>query len=295
MKITYKNGELYYGDCREKLDELETHSIDLLLTDLPYGVTSNKKDIRLPMLDYVFYNGKQYEGYDNFIMQHITKNDFNSLRDYWNENVFEGLWTKLNRVVKPNGAMLLFGQGEFFSYLIQSNKKNYKTDYIWDKVLMSNHLNSSKQRLSKHEMIGVFYRKTPVYNPQMKEGKPLHSQGKKKGTKTEEELVNRNYGKYNITVDYDKRKGSTEKFPHSILTYQKPHPSKARHRTEKPVELLKELILTFSNPGDIVLDICAGSGSTGEAALACGRKYVLIENDIYEFKNIKENFDIYEQ
>lgn len=289
--MIYKNGAVLFGDCFEQITELEDNSVDMLLTDLPFGVTSNKKDIRLPMNDFIFYNKRMFEGYDNFIMSNIRKDDFHNLNDIWNENKQMGLWGHLNRVVKENGAMLLFCQGEFYSYLVQSNKQNYRTDYVWDKVLVSDHLNVKKKRMSKHEMIAVFYRKPPVYNPQMKEGKPLHSKGKGIKEKNPDEIKNQNYGKYNITDDYDYRKGSTDKYPHSILTYQKPHPSKARHRTEKPVDLLKELILTYSSEGDVILDICAGSGSTGEAALECGRKYIMIENDEVEYNKIITNFN----
>ena len=128
--------------------------------------------------------------------------------------------------------------------------------------------------LRQHEQIAVFYKALPTYNPQFTQGKPLHSKGFSYKNK---ELKNQNYGKFNATDDV--RAGSTEKYPASILSFAKPHPSVAQHRTEKPVALLEHLVNTYTNPGQVVLDNCMGSGSTGVACVNTGRRFVGMEID----------------
>ena len=132
--------------------------------------------------------------------------------------------------------------------------------------------------LRQHEQIAVFYRKLPTYNPQFSQGKPLHSRGSAYKNK---DAKNENYGKFH--PENDERSGSTEKYPTSILSFPKPHPSIAKHRTEKPVELLKWLIRTYTNEGDVVLDNCMGSGSTGVACVETNRQFVGIEMDAHYF------------
>ena len=133
--------------------------------------------------------------------------------------------------------------------------------------------------LRRHEQIAVFYKKLPVYNPQYTEGIPLHSKGKSYKSK---EPKNQNYGKlYNTD---DERSGSTEKYPTSILSFLKPHPSKSIHPTQKPVDLCEHLIKTYSREHDLILDNCMGSGTTAIACLNCSRDYIGFEKDkdIYE-------------
>lgn len=231
--------ERIFGDCLEKMDVIKDESVDLILTDLPYEETSNKLDIKIP---------------------------------------FKPMWKQYERIIKPKGTILLFGQGMFYVDLVSSNKKLFKYDIIWNKVLMTGHLNAKRMPLRCHEQIAVFYKKLGTYNPQMTEGKPLHSKGKSYLTK---EHKNQNYGHFNMTDD--SRAGSTLKYPKSIVTFQKPHPSKAKHRTEKPVELLEWLIKTYSNEGDLVLDSCMGSGGTGEACFNTNRSFIGIEKDEIEF------------
>lgn len=163
------------------------------------------------------------------------------------------------------------GREYFFVDLIDSNRKLYRYDLVWDKVLTSGFLNAKRMPLRRHEQIGVFYKKLPTYNLQFTEGKPLHSRGisyKGKNPK------NQNYGNYKMTDD---RAGSTKKYPTSVLTFSKPHSSVAKHRTEKSVELLEYLIKTYTNEGETVLDNCMGSGSTGVACINTNRNFIGIE------------------
>jgi site-specific DNA-methyltransferase (adenine-specific) len=231
--------KLYKGDCLDLFKNIEDKSVDMILCDLPYEVTKNKKDIKIP---------------------------------------FEPLWENYERVIKDNGAIVLFAQGIFYVDLVNSNRNLFRYDIVWDKKLTTGFLNAKRMPLRQHEHIAVFYKKPPTYNPQFKKGKPLHSKGK---SYKDKDPKNQNYGKFDSTDD--SRAGSTDKYPTSIFSFQKPHPSVAVHRTEKPVDLLKELISTYTNPGDLVLDNTMGSGNTGVAALELDRRFIGIEMDLEYF------------
>ena len=193
---------------------------------------------------------------------------------------FEPLWNQYKRMIKDNGCITLFGQGLFYVDLVNSNRSWFRYDLIWDKVLKSGFLNAKRCPLRQHEQIAIFYKKPPVYNPQFTEGKPLNSKGTAYLTK---DLKNQNYGNFHVTDD--SRKGCTEKYPTSILSFPKPHPSVAKHRTEKSVQVLEWLIKTYTNEGDTVLDNCMGAGSCGLACLNTNRNFIGIELD-------KKYFDI---
>jgi site-specific DNA-methyltransferase (adenine-specific) len=222
-------------------------SIDMILADLPYQQTQNKLDILIP---------------------------------------FEPLWKQYLRVIKNNGCIALFGQGLFYVDLVNSQRKLYRYDLVWDKVLSSGFLNANKMPLRRHEQIAIFYEKFPTYNPQMTEGNPLHGKGSAYKTK---ELTNNNYGKF-IPND-DTRKGSTQKYPTSILQYKKVHPSKSLHRTEKSIELLENLIKTYTNECDTVLDNVMGSGTCGVACKNLGRRFIGIEKEQKYFDIAKERIE----
>jgi len=225
------------GDSIDVMKTLPPNYVDLVVCDLPYGVTANKKDVVIP---------------------------------------FDKLWEQYDRVVKDNGTIVLFAQGLFLVYLVNSNRKDFRYDLVWDKELTSGFLDANRKPLRKHEHILIFQKKPRqcVYNPQFTVGKPLHSKGHSYKTK---ELTNQNYGNFETTDD--SRAGSTQKYPTTIVKFQKPHPSKALHRTEKPVELLKWLIKTYSNEQQVVMDNTCGSGGVGVACLELNRNYILIDND----------------
>lgn len=222
------------------MKDIPSKSIDLILCDPPYGVTQNPCDKKLP---------------------------------------FQELWLEYKRIIKDNGAILLFGQGMFFVELIESNRAWFRYDLVWDKVLISGFLNAKRMPLRRHEHIAVFYKKLPIYCPQFTEGQPLHGRGK---AYRDKEAINRNYG--NFEPMEDTRKGSTEKYPTSILTFPKAHPSKAEHPTEKPVALLEYLIKTYTNERNLVLDNCMGSGSTIVACIRTNRRYIGFELNEDHFK-----------
>lgn len=182
----------------------------------------------------------------------------------------ENLWEQYWRIVKPNAPIVLFGQDKFTALMMLSDK-NHKYNLIWDKVLTSGFLNANRMPLRSHEDIMVFYRKQPIYNPQKVKGKPNHSKGKPKQT------ANNNYGAFDF-VDNKEILGDM-KHPKSILTFEKIHPSIAKHRTEKPIGLLKWLISTFTNEGMNVMDNTMGSGTTCLAAKELNRKFIGIEKE----------------
>lgn len=223
--------QLFHADCFDIFHLIGDKTIDAIIADLPYGVTKHKEDVRLP---------------------------------------FDKLWKEYERIIKDNGAIILFGQGIFFAELICSNKKLFKYDLVWDKKLVTGFLNANRLPLRVHENIAIFYKKLPVYNPQFTEGKPLHESSRK------EDERNQNYGKFKRTPA---KKGNTKKYPRSIVSFQKPSSSKQVHRTEKSLELLEWLVKTYTMEGDLVLDNVMGSGTCGLAAIKNNRRFIGIEKE----------------
>ena len=204
----------------------------MILTDPPYGRTANK--------------------WDSIIS-------------------FDALWEQYKRVSKKTAPIVLFADGLFMADLMNSNRKDWRYNLVWDKVLPSGFLNANRMPLRGHEELCVFYKSPPIYNPQKIKGNLNHSKGKSKKN------ANNNYGEFGF-VDNMELLGDM-KHPTSIMRFSKPHPSVARHPTEKPVSLLENLIKTYTNEGDTVLDNCMGSGSTGVACVNTNRKFIGIELD----------------
>ena len=218
------------GDCLEEMKAIEDKSINLILCDLPYGVTQNSKDKVI---------------------------DLNRL------------WKEYKRIIKEEGVIVLTAQQPFTTDLINSNIEMFKYELIWDKKLTSGFLNANRQPLRVHENILVFYNKLGTYNPQKILGNKSHSKGSMKSD------TNKNYGKYG-KVDNTDSLGEM-KHPKSIISFQKPHPSKSQHPTEKPVELAQWIIKTYSNEGDLVLDNTCGVGSFLVACKLENRDFIGIE------------------
>ena len=223
-----KDITLLQGDCLDLMKQIPDGSVDMILSDPPYGLTRNRWD-KAPPLDL--------------------------------------LWQEYKRIIKDNGAIILFADGIFLADLMQSNRKMWRYNLVWDKVLKTGFLNANRQPLRQHEYICVFYKKQPTYNPQKVKGKKNHSK-KTIGT-------DKCYGKY-IAVDNSETLGDL-KHPTSIVTYAKPHPSITVHPTQKPESLLEYLVRTYTNKGDTVLDNYMGSGSSGVVCVETGRKFIGIE------------------
>lgn len=193
------------------------------------------------------------------------------------------LWNQYSRMLKPNGVVALFADLRFLTECVSLATIPFRYELVWDKVLTSGFLNAKRQPLRCHEYIGIFSHTSPKYNPQFTEGKPLHGRGTAFLTT---ELTNNNYGKFKAGNDL--RKGSTQKYPKSILNFPKPRPSVAKHRTEKPVPLLEWLIKVYSDEGDVVMDNVMGCGGAGIAALNTGRYFIGIEKDEEIFQGAKK-------
>ena len=208
---------------------------------------------------------------------------YGTTQNKWDSIVpLDKLWTEYKRIVKPDGAIVLTSQGLFTAALIMSQPKLFKYKWVWEKSKPTNFLNAKKQPLRKHEDVCVFYNKQPVYNPQMKEGEPYD-----KGVRKNQ--LSGSYGDFlPVHVHSDGKRYPTD------VVYFKTAESEGEvfHATQKPVELGRYFVRTYSNPGDIILDNTSGSGSFVVAALMEGRNFVGIEkNDDTElFKGEKIDY-----
>jgi site-specific DNA-methyltransferase (adenine-specific) len=238
---------LYNNDCLIEMSNIPDKSIDMILCDLPYGTTKCEWDSILP---------------------------------------FDELWKHYNRIIKDNGAIVLFGQEPFSSFLRVSNIKNYRYDIYWEKERITN-IMQVKRRVGKNtENISIFYKNQPTYNPQM-----VTYHGPKRGNKVK-------HGKLGKLVDDSNTKTVKEyvdnglRYPTQIWKYQRDILTSNLHPTQKPVLLLEDLIKTFTNEGETVLDNCMGSGSTGIACLNTNRNFIGIENDTNMFNIAKNRINI---
>ena len=194
---------------------------------------------------------------------------------------FEKLWEQYNRIAKDNAAIVLFACAPFGSALRMSNIKNYKYDWIWDKKKGTGFLNAKKQPMRNHELICVFYKKQCIYNPQKTTGHKLKKSFKPKTVQTDV------YGEMKSDCIYE----SSERYPRSILVFSTDTQKCALHPTQKPVALLEYLIKTYTNKGDVVLDNCMGSGSTGVACVNTHRRFVGMELNETYFNIAKERIE----
>lgn len=250
-----KDIEIFHGDCLEVMNQIPDNSVDLILTDIPYGTTNCKFDVVIP---------------------------------------FEPMWEHIKRIRKDNAATLLFAQTPFDKVLGCSNIKELKYEWIWEKTAATGHLNAKKMPMKAHENILVFYKKTPAYYP-------IKTQGhERKVSKSENRVVcinrrmskhgtNYLYGKETVAPDYD----STERYPRSVIKMKSDKQKTALHPNQKPVNLLKYFIETYTLPGQVVLDFTMGSGSTGEACIETGRVFIGIEKDKNIFATAKQRLQNY--
>ena len=223
---------LLQGDCLELMKQVPDKSIDLILCDLPYGTTKCKWDVVIP---------------------------------------FDKLWAQYNRIIKDNGAIVLFGNEPFSSQLRLSNLKNYKYDWVWDKKRGSNFATVKIRPFNSFANIMVFYKKQPTYNPQMWKSTPYTCKQGYVGVAKQTGL----YRDDVITVN------NGDRYPLTILSFSK---ETGLHPTQKPVALLEYLIKTYTNEGDTVLDNCMGSGSTGVACKNTNREFIGMELDEKYYK-----------
>jgi site-specific DNA-methyltransferase (adenine-specific) len=186
---------------------------------------------------------------------------------------FDDMWKRLNALIKPNGAIVLFGSEPFSSLLRVSNLKAYKYDWKWDKTTATGHLNAKKQPMRANEDICIFYYKQPVFNPQKTQGHSRKISSAASRAKSIERAINKTkvYGNENINTipSYD----STERYPRNIIKFSNDKQKSAIHPTQKPVALMEYLIKTYTNEGETVLDFTMGSGTTGVACKQTNRNF----------------------
>ena len=229
------------GDCLELMKDIPDGSVDMILADLPYGITACKWDIIIP---------------------------------------FNKLWEQYNRIIKDNGAILLFGTEPFSSELRMSNIKNYRYDWLWDKVVGSNFINAKKMPLKVFENISVFYKKQPTYNPQMEE-RDKNKERPKTNSKVINEITNT---RSTVNSTINKKKYPVNKIVFNRMSGELNSSCKSLHPTQKPVSLMEYLIKTYTNEGDTVLDNVMGSGTTGVACKNLNRNFIGMELDEEYFK-----------
>jgi site-specific DNA-methyltransferase (adenine-specific) len=188
------------------------------------------------------------------------------------------MWPLLWSVLKPNGAIVLFAQTPFDKVLGCSQIEHLKYEWIWEKTQATGHLNAKKMPMKSHENILVFYKKLPTYNPQKTTGhKPMNSYTKYVSTQNNTQI----YGRVNKEISGG---GETDRYPRSVVLYPSDKQRIHLHDTQKPLSLNEYIINTYTNVGDMVLDICMGSGTSGLACRNLDRKYVGIEKDPEIFK-----------
>lgn len=241
MTIDKYVNKIVQGDCLEVMKHFPAKSVNMILCDLPYGTTQNKWDSVIDL---------------------------------------QKLWKEYERIISDNGCIALTSQGLFTAKLILSNEKLFKYKVIWIKSKPTNFLNAKIQPLRKHEDICIFYKKQPTYHPQMTEGEP-YDKGIRKDQYT---------GSYG---DFKPRhvKSNGKRYPQDVVFYEEQNiddfvyiktaesEGPVTHPTQKPIELGRYLIRTYTNPGDIVLDNACGSGSFLLSAILEGRNFIGIEKN----------------
>jgi site-specific DNA-methyltransferase (adenine-specific) len=217
---------LCLGDCLEVMTAIPDGSIDMVLCDLPYGTTQNKWDTVIDL---------------------------------------PSLWAQYRRIVKENGAIVLTAQTPFDKALGVSNLPMLRYEWIWEKPQGTGHLNAKRAPMKNHENVLVFYQKPPIYNPQMREGKPYTCKSGRGSS---------NYGEQVSVVT----ENTGERYPLTVLKFN-PDTDKL-HPTQKPVSLFEYMVKTYTQPGDIVLDNCMGSGTGAIACVNSGRSFIGIDNSV---------------
>lgn len=197
---------------------------------------------------------------------------YGTTRNAWDSVIpLESLWAQYERIIKPKGAIILTAQTPFDKVLGSSNLRLLRYEWIWEKTSATGHLNAKRMPMKAHENVLVFYKKLPTYNPQKTTG---HKRKVSTALHKRNSKVTTNYGEHGLT-SYD----STERYPRSVQVFSSDKQKLALHSTQKPVSLMRYMIETYSNPGDLVLDNACGSGTTGIAALEAGRHFIGIEKD----------------
>lgn len=241
-----QTNQIYLGDCLSVMQGIDDKSVDLILCDLPYGTTACSWDIIIP---------------------------------------FDKLWLQYNRVIKNNGAIVLFGQEPFSSFLRLSNIDDYKYDWYWQKERPTNVMQVKRRAGKVIETISVFYKNQCVYNPQ----KTVHT-GKLRSNKIKDGLLgNLIDNNKNIPKEY---KDDGMRYPIQLLPFKRDILTSNLHPTQKPLALCEYLVKTYTNENDIVLDNTTGSGTVCLAAKNLNRQFIGIEKKEKYFNIAKERLNL---
>lgn len=232
--------KIYHGDCLELMPKhIKDKSIDMIFADLPFGTTNCKWDTIIDL---------------------------------------KLLWKEYKRIIKDDGAILLFAQTPFDKVLGASNLEMLRYEWIWEKSNATGHLNAKKMPMKAHENILVFYKMLPTYNPQKTTGhSPANYHTKYIDTQNRGEV----YGKVSKEISGG---GNTDRYPRSIVQFASDKQTQKFHPTQKPLSLVEYFIKTYSNIGDLILDNTAGSGTTGLAAKNTNRNFILMEKELKHYK-----------
>ncbi len=237
---------LMLGDCLERMKEIPDGSVDMILADPPYGTTACKWDSVIPL---------------------------------------DKMWVELKRIIKPNGAVVLFGSEPFSSFLRVSNLKMFKYDWTWDKVTARGHLVAKKRPMQQTECISVFGG-VGNYYPQMIKRPKNKIEVRKKTEYARTEIMGGN-------VNAPENKIYDEWYPKTIIKVSNAASSvKSVHPAQKPVALMEYLIRTYTQEGETVLDFVMGSGTTGVACKNLNRKFIGIEKDEKYFEIAKQRIGV---
>ena len=284
--------KVYLGDCLSLMNNIEDKSVDLVLCDLPYGTTKCKWDIIIPLEDYIeieIRNKKVKANYWKFIEQICLKKNEMSINEadkYFQENKQLGLWSQYKRIIKDNGAILLFAQIPFSIYLASTNMEMLRYEWIWEKTQATGHANSKKMPMKAHENILVFYKHLPTYNPQKTTGHtPTHAY-----RKTLE--VQNKTGIYGYMGKEIIGGGETDRFPRDVVKYKSDKQKNYYYQTQKPLALCEYMIKTYSNEGDLILDNTCGSGTSLVAAKNLNRNFIGIDNSENAIAITKERLNL---
>lgn len=251
MIIDKGNYKLYKGDCLEVMDGLISLGVkfDAIITDPPYGTTACKWDSIIPL---------------------------------------DEMWKRLNKLIKPNGAIVLFSSQPFTTDLINSNRSLFRYDIVWNKCYGTDFALANRKPMKAHEIICVFYKKQPTYNKQVvKRDKVIDTTNWKQDKRSS---INGNFDSKEIVRKKYDYKNPTTVFELNMAKGECNN-SKRVHPTQKPIKLLEFLVKTYTNEGDLVLDFTCGSGSTGVACLNTGRRFVGVELDEKYFNIAKERLE----
>jgi len=228
------------GNCLDLMSDIDDKSIDMILCDLPYGVSACKWDSVIP---------------------------------------FEPLWAHYKRIIKDNGAIVLTASQPFTSALVMSNIKMFKYEWIWVKNRVTGFANAKKRPLKNYEDILIFSNGTPRYHPQgLEKIDKIVKNGKSVGGNTMRPSIESDQGKGRLRTAGESYLQEFTGYPRQVIANVK-EGHKKEHPTQKPVAIFEYLIKTYTNEGELVLDNCAGSGTTAIACLKTNRNYILIEQE----------------